>query len=108
MEPVLCEICNKSVLPETCWCVIDTRNKIRYFECKVNCKPPEPVPVQAPEPAPQPPPDPEPFEIDIPDDVIIRTETVPEWAEDYPRPTFIQRMKLWFTRPSGYTKVKTH
>jgi hypothetical protein len=106
MEPVLCEICNKSVLPETCWCVIDTRNKTRHFECKVNCKPSAPLRA-APAAAP-PEPDPEPFEIDIPDDVIIRRETVPEWAEDYPRPTFIQRMKLWFTRPSGYTKVKTH
>ena len=103
MEPVLCEICNKLVSPEACWCVIDTQNKTRHFECKVSCKPK----AKPPEPAPAPEPVLESFVIDIPDDVIIRTEEVPEWAEAYSRPSWFQLIKQWFTVRSGYTKVKT-
>jgi hypothetical protein len=109
MDFVLCELCETKVSPLTCWCVIDTREKTRHYECKDtrSCKPkvkaPESAPVLAPaslEPAP--------FEIEIPDDVIIRTETVPEWAEAYPRPTWFQRIRQWFSTPAGYTKVKTN
>jgi hypothetical protein len=108
MESVIyfCEICKKVVSPLDCWCVIDTARKTRHYECKVNC-----APIIVPPPIPTPPPtNLEPFELEIKDESgesYIYTETVPEWAETYPRPTFFQRIKLWFQRPKGYSKVKT-
>jgi hypothetical protein len=110
MEPVLCEICKKIVSPLDCWCVIDTRQKTRHYECKdtVNCKPK----VKPPQPTPAPTSsEPAPFEIEIPDeelpDSYMYTDSVPQWAEAYPRPSFLQRIKQWFTNSPGYTKVKT-
>ncbi len=108
MEPVLCEICKKVVSPLNCWCVIDTRQKTRHYECKdsFGCKPPNPRPETTPPLL-----DAAPFELDIPDeelpDSYIYTDSVPQWAEAYPRPTWLQRIKQWFFTPPGYTKVKT-
>ncbi len=34
---VVCKHCEHEKDVDECWCVIDTRNKERYFECKVNC-----------------------------------------------------------------------
>ena len=111
MEPVCCEICKNIVLPIDCWCVIDTKTKIRVYECKTPCKKPvEPTPVS--------------------DEILVaqiqlelqsleelgsqiqaqlerNEERVTEWTEAYVRPSFFQRVKQWFRTPSGYTKVKT-
>jgi hypothetical protein len=34
---VFCKHCEHEKDVDECWCVIDTRNKERYFECKVKC-----------------------------------------------------------------------
>ncbi len=34
---VFCKHCEHEKDVDECWCVIDTKNKERYFECKVKC-----------------------------------------------------------------------
>ncbi len=116
MEPVLCDICKNRVLPIDCWCVIDTKTKIRFYECKTPCKKPvEPVAVEPTAAS---------------DEILVaqiqlelqaleelgtqiqahldsNEERVTEWTEAYARPSLFQRLKQWFRTPRGYTKVKT-
>jgi hypothetical protein len=124
MTTVICEVCEKNVPQITCWCVIDTKNKTRHFECKINCKP-IPAPKSTPTIPPQTSTELELSKQNLKEKVkvkvnekekeseirkestIVITETVPEWAEAYPRPNIFKRILYWFYVPDGYTKVKT-
>lgn len=105
---VYCEICKTKQLPDHCWCVIDIQKKIRYFECKVKCKPP--TPIQYYEPSGTSTADMiEPFELDIVDECDDPRETV--LVEDWiakPPGGWIEWMKnLFGIKGYRYVKVKT-
>lgn len=102
MTTVVCKHCEHTVPVDTCWCVIDTKTKERFYECKVNCVQVAPTP--------------ETIQIQLDDiqtmaDTIERqleaTERTIDWVEAYPKRSFFQRVRNWFSTPSGYTKVKT-
>ena len=103
MTTVICKHCEHTVPIESCWCNIDTITKTRFYECKSSC-------------LSRPTPTPETIEIQL-DDIQTVADTIQselerqgrilDWIEAYPRQSFFQRLRSWFTTPSGYTKVKT-
>ncbi len=104
---VSCEICKKWKHPDECWCVIDVKQKIRYFECRENCRPP--TPIQRHEPAPVS--HMETFELDISDseedEEPSETVLVEDWIVQ-PKRSWIQWMKdLIGIQTYRYVKVKT-
>lgn len=108
MTVVNCKHCEASVDAESCWCVIDTATKQRYFECKNQC-------VQLPVTGP-------PFELALAmdpevlsndneekheaDDRILHAEPIQEYDPGYPSQGLLQRVLQWFSATSGYQKVK--
>lgn len=104
MTTVICKHCEHTVPIDDCWCVIDTNTKIRFYECKKKC-------LITPAPTP------ETIEVQL-EEIQSIAETIEtelerqgrilDWIEAYPKQTFFQRVRNWFSTPSGYTKVKTH
>ncbi len=89
MSTIQCAICKEDKSIDDCWCVIDSKTKSRYYECKKKCKPPIPI------------------EITIPSDTIQEEEELPE-VHDIPPKGLFERAMEWFTgKPNdGYTKMK--
>ncbi len=107
MSAVYCIWCKGAQKEEDCWCVIDTKTHERYFECKKKC-------VETPVLVPQA--NLEPFELEIEDEglseesaefVTYMEEPTPDWRPSHPQTNLLRRVYNWFTRPTGYTKVKT-
>lgn len=101
MTTVICKHCEHTVQADSCWCVIDSKTKTRYYECKANClslPPPETIQIQLDEIQTM---------ADAIEEQIQRLDRVIETIEAYPRQTFFQRIRNWFSTPAGYTKVKT-
>jgi hypothetical protein len=96
---VYCEICKTKQLSDDCWCVIDVKAKIRYFECRVSCKPPPLIKK----------PSMETFELDMEDkEDSSETILVEDWIVK-PHQSWIQWMKELFGFQSyRYMKVKTN
>ena len=104
---VYCKWCKEPKKEEDCWCVIDTKTHERYFECKKKC-------VEKPVLVPQA--NLEPFELEIEDEglseetaeiVTYIEEPISDWRPSHPQTNLLRRVYNWFTRPTGYTKVKT-
>ncbi len=100
---VFCKHCEHEKDVDECWCVIDTRSKERYFECKVKCI----VPVQPTIAA-----RPQEKESEIRDtsetDITVEIDTaVEDWMDRIPKQTWMDWFKSLFGL-SGirYVKVK--
>ena len=115
---VNCNICEKQVLADNCWCVINAGQNTRYYECKIKCnKKPAPkkeevrAPVPTPVPAPAPTPTPAPATATAPAPApapVTQAESssVEDWSPSYPSESILNRVINWFLTPPGYTKVK--
>ncbi len=105
---IQCNICKKNVESTSCWAVIDTKTRTRYYECKDPCEPP-------PQPQPQPPqPQPplEPFELSIVDEeeesIEEQEETteVQSWASK-PKESMISKVLTFFgLQTHEYKRIK--
>jgi hypothetical protein len=97
---VFCKHCEHEKNVDECWCVIDTRKKERYFECKVKCIVIVPrVAVADVDPQVE-------KEYETRDALEIDT-TVDDWMDRIPRQTWMDWFKSLFGL-SGirYVKIK--
>ncbi len=90
MSSIQCVICKENKPINDCWCVIDSKTKERYYECKKKCN----KPIQ--------------IEINIPSNMTVEEEQ--EEVHDIPQEPpkgLLERAIEWFGRSSnGYKKMK--
>ncbi len=92
MEKIFCSICKSEQTIHDCWCVIDTKTKERYYECKKKCIAPTPFS--------------DTNTITNLKELEIRppSDTKGEEVDDFPSQGVFERALAWFS--NGYTKIK--
>lgn len=94
MNTVICVKCEHTVQIDSCWCVIDTKTKVRLYECMGECLR---RPIEIPEAKI------EAIEVEIPSTML---QPVEDGIPAYPRQGILERITNWFYRPAGYERVK--
>lgn len=98
MTDVVCSICEKKVSSLECWCIIDTIQKKRYFECKNICMTNPPVlHIQIPKEKEEV----REAEVSKEKKEVLEIE-VTEWTDAYPK----QTIWTWIKEKVGLGKIQ--